>query len=795
MKPVVEEAVQRAVQELVQHYSQPIHHDDSMIDNDEAPYFDEVLGGQRIVPPVVQHWVDSLVQTRTGTGTGTGTGPGTGTGTVSASSAAAGVAKCYQLYVRPALLVSNSPQHPCKKTPVWKETTLPVLVHYELLLAQLILVEAAASAGDTTEERLNEKEEQANSNKDGDLMFMSVLALTRDIQCLVANVASKNMTGRMTKNIKGDDMVVVRNKLLPTLLRVLMHMIHLMPKRAASSSSQQHSMTMALTEATVTALTCMTMKHNHTPNENHHSNNDTTALVQLFCLSHMVQHCAYPPPPPTSSSLSFCSTGEAVPSRFLTSPVLPEQRLRLELISSQLPWMDAVSGISTRAAWGILRTIHSSIVMGDDDGGMSPLVPSPTTMHNHEEVLHGVLDFLGVEALAQCVRANFFGRSYTETDDNDQTDNNSNVQTLSEWDRSSAALVSNTETRGNVPKQMVKVGQPIPLAPLGDDRDDDSIPLHRVHVALVFLQVTIVNDEKVISSELVSHILPMLFTLMDSSNTSYTAFGAVGLYHVLRACTPTTIMEYYDSIATILKETCRTCRDGVALPLLATARAQLYCVLGMAHDGVRKDRRTATMELLSILKNQSYKQMEVEQCMMVGLLVGGIHPLLVRHAENESFITADSMEMARLGISALLSLLEWDYGLEGRRIQMAAMCALISLMMGAHPILPRHGGKIMTQLMTCIGRANQDDGKRNNQIQTREEHDACHACLNLALHTASVALILCGSRAEQVLTMIETTQKTYPPYLIQSCANIRQAASNLLQNENEQNGDNHDERT
>jgi hypothetical protein len=151
--------------------------------------------------------------------------------------------------------------------------------------------------------------------------------------------------------------------------------------------------------------------------------------------------------------------------------------------------------------------------------------------------------------------------------------------------------------------------------------------------------------------------------------------------------------------------------------------------------------------------------------------------------------------MARLGLSALLSLLEWDYGLEGRRIQMAAMCALISLMMGAHPILPRHGGKIMTQLMTCIGRANQDDGKRNNQIQTREEHDACHACLNLALHTASVALILCGSRAEQVLTMIETTQKTYPTYLVQSCANIRQAASNLLQNENEQNGDNHDERT
>jgi hypothetical protein len=415
-------------------------------------------------------------------------------------------------------------------------------------------------------------------------------------------------------------------------------------------------------------------------------------------------------------------------------------------------------------------------------GGISGVSPLP--MRNHEEVLHGVFDFLGVETLAQCVRAHFFGRSYAETDSedvNDQVENESNVQTLSEWDRSSAVLVSKTETRGNIPKQMVKVGLPIPLAPLGD-RGDDSIPLYRVHVALVFLQVTIVNDEKLVSSKVLSHMLPMLFTLMDSSNKSYTALGAVGLYHVLRACTPTTIMEHYDSIATILKDTCRTCRDGVALPLLATARAQLYCVLGMAHDGVRKDRRTATMELLSILKNQSYKQMEVEQCMMVGLLVGGIHPLLVGHAENESFIVADSMEMARLGLSALLSLLEWDYGLEGRRIQMAAMCALISLMMGAHPILPRHGGKIMTQLMTCIGRANQDG--KSNQIQTREEHDACHACLKLALHTASVALILCDSRAEQVLTMIETKQKTYPPYLVQSCAIIRQAASHLLQNEN-----------
>eukprot|EP00978_Attheya_sp_CCMP212_P048083 scaffold471913_cov153-Attheya_sp.AAC.1 len=167
-----------------------------MDNDDEAPCFDEVLGGQRmIVPPVVQHWVDSLHQTRTGTVSAS-----------SVSSAAAGVAKCYQLYVRPALLVSNAQQHPFRHAshpkngpPVWiKEMTVPVLVHYELLLAQLILAEGASSASaaaDTTgmEERPNEKEKEANNKDDGDyLMSRSILALTRDIQSLVANVAMTN---------------------------------------------------------------------------------------------------------------------------------------------------------------------------------------------------------------------------------------------------------------------------------------------------------------------------------------------------------------------------------------------------------------------------------------------------------------------------------------------------------------------------------------------------------------------------------------------------------------------------
>jgi hypothetical protein len=113
------------------------------------------------------------------------------------------------------------------------------------------------------------------------------------------------------------------------------------------------------------------------------------------------------------------------------------------------------------------------------------------------------------------------------------------------------------------------------------------------------------------------------------------------------------------------------------------------------------------------------------------------------------------------------------------KVQIASIVALINLMMGAYPIMPRHGGKIMCTLLSATmaeasGSASDD----------KDENEGKMVLSNLGKHTAAVALVLCGpEHAGKVLEdiiMVAPDAYEYDPRLVQVVHEIRLLADKLL---------------
>ena len=101
------------------------------------------------------------------------------------------------------------------------------------------------------------------------------------------------------------------------------------------------------------------------------------------------------------------------------------------------------------------------------------------------------------------------------------------------------------------------------------------------------------------------------------------------------------------------------------------------------------------------------------------------------------------------------------------------MCS--SDLVGAHPIMPGHGGNIMSALLACWGHANRALGL----LKESEERDVCQSVLVLSEHAASVAFILCrGGRAEEVLQSVQDGD--FGNELKEHIVNVRQLASSHI---------------
>jgi hypothetical protein len=363
-------------------------------------------------------------------------------------------------------------------------------------------------------------------------------------------------------------------------------------------------------------------------------------------------------------------------------------------------WDDPVTGIATRTA----------------QQGWKALVVDGMTHDDQEDLKWHALHELGMSEMARDVRAHFFGRE---------------------------TVTTTTVTPRPRPNKY-------PLEFKLERGPNDSFERRpsRVHVALHF--ISLCRE----STLVLEHVLPICYALLDATS-KHIAMGAAALLHLFHLMNGSS--DFAEALLDVLERTCRTTREGPAVFLVCLAQSRVFTIL--THR--KKERRQATQYLLTVLERNSAIR---NDALLLGLLVGGIIPLLQQHAEEPE---ADALELGRLGLTTLLPLLQWDASPE---TQVAALVAFIHLMMGAYPVLPRHGGKVMCQLVACLGHATRLGGQ-----------EIC--IIPMATTAAAVALVLCGERASVILDQVET--EDFDPMLVQHAKAIRDEATRLRKEENE----------
>jgi hypothetical protein len=114
------------------------------------------------------------------------------------------------------------------------------------------------------------------------------------------------------------------------------------------------------------------------------------------------------------------------------------------------------------------------------------------------------------------------------------------------------------------------------------------------------------------------------------------------------------------------------------------------------------------------------------------------------------------IKVGRLGLRIFLPLIQWDYGLSGRKVQVAALVALVNLINAAYPMMPHHGEKIMCELVACWAHANRS--LQDAPQMGDEETELCHLVATLATHAATLTLVFSGDSARRALNSMRALE-------------------------------------
>lgn len=478
-------------------------------------------------------------------------------------------------------------------------------------------------------------------------------------------------------------------------------------------------------------------------------------------------------------------------------------------------WIDSTNGIGARTATSLLQQISKLCLLlvetnddddknDDDDTDKHRDNQHTTTLHHGKCFQDIILDTVGSEYMCQMTRELFFGRltsSGTRAVEKSRgKDSNSTLlfKSMSSHDLAFNGIISSKkrlEDAGNLDSQLpvVQSNRTKRLITRHILEYTESEPFKEVP-ALTVASIRVMAALKFpnISSNVLMDVIPVVFTLIDSYTEYHQAFGAAILWNILNNVTPTCFVSsrenddagknsYFENAQKVLSLACRTCKHSLSLCLLTMARTKLFEMAPSRE--ANKLRRDAVSISFEWIQKNSFAGPGAEPEALEVLficLVSCVQPLLHELAQLPE---AGAMELGRSGMRVLLPLIRWDSNtIWGRKIQVASMECLLSLMMGAYPIMERHGGKIMSELISCIGRLQRDVDIQNKLERDGFDHDeddellaATKMTMVVALHVASAALVLCGRRAEEVLSKVETG--SYIKSLVDACSIVRSSAA------------------
>ena len=433
-----------------------------------------------------------------------------------------------------------------------------------------------------------------------------------------------------------------------------------------------------------------------------------------------------------------------------------------------MQWLDHTKGIGARAASSLLHHLAS----------LAQCLSGETrTKEVHPSIAADIMCFEGIimkqvgkEYVCQLAREFFFGR----------------LTVPPSCRRTVATVATNIPFKSESSRSLAFNGI-LQDTKIANDCDDEEAQKERPARCVSTIRIFAALKFPVMSPAIGSEVLPVIFTLIDSCHCHLQAFGASLLLHLLRESTSTSFLSatrnpgdqhgIFHNTEQILSLACRTCDSALPLYILSKASYSLFEI--MPPQEMNTLRRNSASALLNRILKSSHggpgaKDETLE--LLCAMLGGSLQPLLHKLAQLPD---ANAMELGRQGLSVLLPLIRWDSNTRyGRRIQVASMACLTSLMMGAYPMMIRHGGKITSELLSCVGRAQRDlqiQKKVQNRFGTAKkvDHDT-KATILVAVHTASAALVLCGKSAAEALTNVE--HGTYSTELKKSCSLIRRCS-------------------
>lgn len=461
----------------------------------------------------------------------------------------------------------------------------------------------------------------------------------------------------------------------------------------------------------------------------------------------------------TSQYLSFSQTG--IPSSpQITLPPLPEQILEwvgLMKRNSSCPKIanakpsssirSTTTQLALQATWEHLANVC----------GISH--PTTTTNRDPNHIQYHVLECLGQEFMSQAIRAHFFARDILPED--------------------TVVVI--------LPSQRLHLGHTI-TETKSKRKDPMAKKSYQINPSRCKATLFFLFHIKTLNSEILDQVLPILYELLNASSDIHVGCGAACLFHLLNCTSISSSALLWshgpvaDNLLSMLEKNIQICRKGTTLVLLGLAQRRLFQVLFTINDKYRQQRRQSTHRWLRILDRHS--RHFTKDYLVWGLLMGGIVPLLYDHAvSNEN---ADALELGRLGLQALLPTIRGECGydnLDGKSLLHAAttiydgkdskdlhlhsgdrgvllsvavlipaLVALSNLLMSAHPIMPRHSGKIICELVAFLRKHEWPELEDEKLLNKKVE--LLMATKRLAIHVAAMAMVVCGEPASAVMNQI-----------------------------------------
>ena len=350
-----------------------------------------------------------------------------------------------------------------------------------------------------------------------------------------------------------------------------------------------------------------------------------------------------------------------------------------------------------------------------------------------------------------------------------------------------------------------------------------------------------------------THVLPVVYTLVDSIHPWNQSVGGAILLYLLQESTPTTwfgstaatnidcilpssttskvgstpYTSFIDTTVHILStRAIPSCRHVVSLSILCKAYSKIFDKasyhsasssslshhhMNISNSSIMTLRRKATWDLLllvfrlqyipedldihpthdnhdddtatssiSMTMDQSLSSFKNHMNLLCSILMGGIHPLLVQHAKVPTY--DDTVELFRHGIQCLFPLLRFNSSaVSCRKVQLCTLSCLLTLYKSSKPIVHRHGGKLMSELLGCAGRIWKGIHswdrmiRKDRQSETYKNQDEewimAEYTLEMTLHVCRITLLLCEERGGEILDLI--SQGLYDTKLIEWSKEIK----------------------